>query len=152
MRSARAAKKRADARLPEWGKAQRSPFCAVCGANKENKDSGYCNKCKRDNASRNRIEAKKTNPNFAEEERISKRERYRNNEFHRLQVMCRLWVRRSIKAGHMKKQVCEVCGEIKVDAHHDDYAKPLDVRWLCRSHHREHHERNKHLTKEEYLI
>jgi hypothetical protein len=34
---------------------------------------------------------------------------------------------------------CEVCKETNVDAHHDDYNKPLDVRWLCKKHHREHH-------------
>ena len=33
---------------------------------------------------------------------------------------------------------CEVCGE-KAEAHHDNYSKPLDVRWLCFKHHREHH-------------
>ena len=33
---------------------------------------------------------------------------------------------------------CERCGRhIKVDAHHADYAKPLDVQWLCRSCHLE---------------
>lgn len=39
------------------------------------------------------------------------------------------------------KQPCEVCGAEKSEAHHDDYTKPLSVRWLCRSHHRLHHER-----------
>ena len=34
---------------------------------------------------------------------------------------------------------CEVCGELKVEAHHDDYYKPFEVRWLCGHHHREHH-------------
>lgn len=24
-------------------------------------------------------------------------------------------------------------------AHHDDYSKPLEVRWLCPSHHKLHH-------------
>lgn len=37
------------------------------------------------------------------------------------------------------RQPCEVCGARNVVAHHDDYARPLDVRWLCRSHHRLHH-------------
>lgn len=36
--------------------------------------------------------------------------------------------------------VCEVCKEEKrLHAHHDDYAKPLDVRWLCTTCHRDWH-------------
>ncbi len=35
---------------------------------------------------------------------------------------------------------CEVCGvKCKPDAHHDDYAKPFSVRWLCRSCHMKRH-------------
>ena len=41
--------------------------------------------------------------------------------------------------GTLAKSPCEVCGAINVDGHHDDYSKPLDVRWLCRTHHNEHH-------------
>jgi hypothetical protein len=48
-------------------------------------------------------------------------------------------VRRAIEAGRLQRQPCEVCAAARVEAHHDDYAKPLDVRWLCRTHHREHH-------------
>jgi ribosomal protein S27AE len=48
-------------------------------------------------------------------------------------------VRRALLAGRLKRRPCEVCGETRVDAHHDDYTKPLDVRWLCRRHHFEHH-------------
>jgi ribosomal protein S27AE len=40
-----------------------------------------------------------------------------------------------LKTGKVVKQTCEVCQETKVDAHHDDYSKPLEVRWLCRKHH-----------------
>jgi len=40
-----------------------------------------------------------------------------------------------IKTGEIIRQPCEVCGDIKVQAHHLDYAKPLDVMWLCRKDH-----------------
>jgi len=45
----------------------------------------------------------------------------------------------NIKTGHVKRQPCEVCGSLKSEGHHDDYSKPLDVKWLCLKHHRERH-------------
>lgn len=45
----------------------------------------------------------------------------------------------AIRDGRIKKMPCEVCGDPQVHAHHDDYMKPLDVRWLCPSHHRQWH-------------
>lgn len=48
-------------------------------------------------------------------------------------------VRNAIRRGDLLPSACEVCGEITVHAHHDDYSKPLDVRWLCPAHHHEHH-------------
>ena len=45
-----------------------------------------------------------------------------------------------IRSGKIKRQPCEVCGTLEnVDAHHDDYSKPQEVRWLCRAHHIAHH-------------
>lgn len=44
-------------------------------------------------------------------------------------------VQRALSAGELVKGPCEVCGDPTVDGHHDDYAKPLAVRWLCRQHH-----------------
>jgi hypothetical protein len=41
----------------------------------------------------------------------------------------------AIKAGKLKKQPCEKCGNTRVEGHHSDYSKPLDVQWLCRDHH-----------------
>lgn len=47
------------------------------------------------------------------------------------------------KLGHLTVMPCEVCGETKhVMAHHCDYAKPLDVMWLCGAHHSEWHKHN----------
>lgn len=37
--------------------------------------------------------------------------------------------------GTLKKLPCKFCGEIKSEAHHENYSKPLDVVWLCRKHH-----------------
>lgn len=48
-------------------------------------------------------------------------------------------VRRAILRGDLQKLPCEICGHDQVQAHHDDYSKPLNVRWLCTKHHGEHH-------------
>jgi len=45
----------------------------------------------------------------------------------------------AIRTGRLKKSPCEVCGEKKAHAHHDDYNEPLNIRWLCNKHHIEHH-------------
>ena len=45
----------------------------------------------------------------------------------------------AIRDGKLTRKPCEVCGKEKAQAHHDDYSKPLDVRWLCVKHHNEHH-------------
>jgi len=50
----------------------------------------------------------------------------------------------SRKKGLVVARPCDVCGAPKVEGHHDDYAKPLDVRWLCRSHHRKLHHQLSH--------
>lgn len=48
-------------------------------------------------------------------------------------------VNNAMSAGKLEKQPCEVCGDTRVHAHHDDYTKPLEVRWLCAAHHRQWH-------------
>ena len=39
--------------------------------------------------------------------------------------------------GKIKSEPCEVCCVENTQAHHTDYRKPLDVKWLCIKHHRE---------------
>ncbi|MEE2859663.1 MAG: hypothetical protein ACU0DH_05990 [Paracoccus sp. (in: a-proteobacteria)] len=52
-----------------------------------------------------------------------------------LKYRAHLLVHRALGTGQLQKQPCEVCGAKAVDAHHDRYEEPLNVRWLCRRHH-----------------
>lgn len=46
----------------------------------------------------------------------------------------------AVRDGRVIKGPCEECGSTDgVHGHHDDYAKPLEVRWLCPKHHAELH-------------
>jgi len=47
-------------------------------------------------------------------------------------------VRKALRDGTLVRQGCERCTlKRRIEAHHDDYSKPLEVRWLCRFHHRQ---------------
>jgi hypothetical protein len=49
-------------------------------------------------------------------------------------------VRDAIRDGILRPGPCEVCGStLDIHAHHDDYSRPLDVIWLCASHHMQLH-------------
>lgn len=58
---------------------------------------------------------------------------------HRGKVRANRKVSNAIKNGRLIRKPCVKCGEIKSQAHHYDYRKPLDVIWLCFKHHREEH-------------
>ena len=49
-----------------------------------------------------------------------------------------------IKSGKVEKRACEICGKKdgRIEAHHDDYNKPKDIRWLCVLCHKERHKHN----------
>jgi hypothetical protein len=48
-------------------------------------------------------------------------------------------VRSALRNGTLTKLPCFICGNEKVEGHHPDYDAPLDVVWLCRSHHMQLH-------------
>lgn len=45
----------------------------------------------------------------------------------------------AIKSGELIRQPCQYCNDLKVEAHHNDYSKPLEVQWLCPKHHKAWH-------------
>lgn len=49
---------------------------------------------------------------------------------------------RAIFLGIIQRAGCEDCGATRTEGHHDDYDKPLEVRWLCRLHHKRWHMTN----------
>lgn len=51
-------------------------------------------------------------------------------------------VNNAVRDGRLIKQPCEACGDKNVHGHHDDYTKPLEVRWLCPAHHHQWHAQN----------
>ena len=66
------------------------------------------------------------------------------------QLKIQSFVQQAICKGVLIPEPCQICGVFgktdkghrKVVAHHDDYNKPLEVRWLCRLHHAEWHKEN----------
>ena len=55
------------------------------------------------------------------------------HEAHRL-------VKNALKNKSLERQPCEKCDSVESQAHHDDYSKPLEVKWLCPKHHVQHHQ------------
>ena len=74
-----------------------------------------------------------------ETRRAYQQQRYHSDDAERQKQIARAIARKSISRGRLHRQPCEVCGCLPVDAHHDDYSQPLAVRWLCPTHHRQHH-------------
>lgn len=59
---------------------------------------------------------------------------------HKAECDARTAVDNAVRDGRLTRMPCEVCGgTYRIQGHHDDYSKPLDVRWLCVKHHRQHH-------------
>jgi len=48
-------------------------------------------------------------------------------------------LKNAVKNGRISRKPCEVCGNHKSHAHHEDYLQPFDVIWLCPKHHGQRH-------------
>lgn len=80
---------------------------------------------------------------YITDRRARRRYEARNPE----KAAARRLVARSLRSGSLVREPCSVCGvahgssrtdgtTVRVEGHHDDYTKPLEVRWLCGDHHR----------------
>src|SRR5262245_9626124 len=67
----------------------------------------------------------------------------RNNAAHPDRYRARTIAGNAIRSGKLAKQPCEICGALDVQAHHEDYSRPLDVRWRCFEHHLNEHNKRK---------
>lgn len=81
------------------------------------------------------VKRRKDNPIADKKNKEYLRKWYRENK---IKKSAHILVAEALRLGKLSIKSCEVCGK-KAQAHHDDYLKPLDVRWLCRSHHMKHH-------------
>jgi uncharacterized OB-fold protein len=61
-------------------------------------------------------------------------------------------VYRAVEEGRLvKPTACERCGRssANLQAHHEDYSRPLDVEWLCETCHKRHHKEEKDAMNEQ---
>lgn len=128
--------------LPRQRKG-RNPICK-CGTTKESPDTAFCRHCTNEKKRLIREEHKK-DPNWVELDRKKNIARFAENAEQMVKQTCRLETQKAIRHGVLKYLPCEVCGldDASVQAHHDDYSKPLEVRWLCSWHHAQHHKNEK---------
>ncbi len=111
-----------------------------CGNEMASYSNCYCVSC----ASEWRRNYLQSNPKVREKLNRSARERYYNSGEEQFKVYVRGLTNRAIQMGYLVRGLCEVCNSSEnIDAHHDDYMNPLDVRWLCKLHHAEHHKNEK---------
>ena len=118
--------------------------CKLCGEYKDivefvnNKivKSGYGNRCKKCN---NKESYKSRVKNRTHYTRLVNS--YRKTDVGKIKTSARQKVKTAIRSGKLKRLPCEICGSKLSEAHHKNYLKPLEVNWLCRSHHVERHQK-----------
>lgn len=153
--------------MREWRKKNEAHCKAYCEKyRKENKEriSSYMKEWRKKNREHIKAYKKKYEEAHPLETRTYRREysrKYYHDNLDKSREQARNWEKANLKrlkniygyahqifqkaidSGEIQKQPCEICGEDKAEAHHDDYNKPLEVRWLCRNCHKEWHRNNK---------
>lgn len=116
-------------------------ICKTCNEKKRKKDfyfyktGYYSSECKECHTKRTSINKKNNWRNPEKDNECAKRWQKENREKYRVHLL----TRKAKRDGSLKEKPCENCGSNKAEMHHDDYTKPLKIRWLCRRHHRKIH-------------
>ena len=135
----------------------KSKKCFKCGENKllsefyrhSQMADGHVNKCKHCN----KMDVRQNRHDRVEYYREYDRKRggrqtdeYRQKykEAYPLKARARSAVGNAVRDGRLcKSSECETCGStFAIHGHHDDYSKPLEVRWLCATCHHQWHAKN----------
>jgi len=92
--------------------------CSKCGGDlsDRHKKQRYCKKCHAEWMRDNRVKYS----DLTDEQRKK--------------IKARSYANVYLKRGIIKRQYCLICGD-NAEMHHDDYSKPLEIKWLCRKHH-----------------
>lgn len=121
---------------------------------KDNRNiSGLYSICKRCHRYKYKESIKKWRKKYPEKNRKISRDSYKKNRISVLEKMSKYQkdnpdvanshtkVYLAIKNGLMvRPNKCSICGlKVKIDGHHNDYSKPLEVEWVCRVCHKDIH-------------
>lgn len=126
-------------------------LCRFCQTEKQPSDfyDGVASRCKDCHKAAMKVR-RLTDPYVQEYDRLRSKTPKRKEQAARIRVRWRQEhpdayraqnaVNNAIRDGKLKKRPCAICGtETGVHGHHKDYAKPLEVTWLCaKCHHRIH--------------
>jgi len=107
---------------------------------------GWCKTCTRQNSSngyyKNREKRSAQIKKYAKTKKgraVSMRASMKWIEENPKKYLAYLAVTNAKRIGFLKVKPCQVCGDLKVNAHHEDYDRPFEVLWLCPAHHKKLH-------------
>ena len=104
--------------------------CSKCGQPNDRLPQRYCRACHAAYARENRPR----HVDLPDDQRIRTNARAYANVYQ--------------KRGKLLPEPCAVCHDPRAEKHHDDYSKPLQVKWLCRKCHHDLHLSDKTLHVE----